>query len=395
MKFNNFTPFQLWLSFIRKLSSEVANPFTKNPVLPKKKKGIGEAARFIDYRRVKCVAGNGGNGMVSFLRGYGTPFGGPDGGNGGHGGHVLFEADSSTKDLYHIGNTVKARNGTIGMGKCCHGANAEHLHVKVPLNTLVKEAGSSKVLHELFRPGEIFIGARGGAGGHGNHFYLSNEVRKPMKAELGGRGEVVQYDLEMRVMATAGLVGFPNAGKSTLLRAVSRAKPKVAAYPFTTLVPHVGIVHYDDFEQVAIADIPGIIEGAHRNVGLGCSFLRHIQRCRCLFYVLDLSLGDLPDQLAALKTELQLYDEQVLDKDEEALMSKPSAIVINKSDLDPTLDEAAIASAFAPLPVFAVSAKMGRGLVPLLNFLRGQYDDYVEEQKARIAATEDDYVLKF
>lgn len=192
----------------------------------------------------------------------------------------------------------------------------------------------------------------------------------------------------MRVMATAGFVGFPNAGKSTLLRAISRAKPKVAAYPFTTLQPHVGMVNYDDYEQVAVADIPGLIEGAHKNVGLGFSFLKHIKRCHCFFYVLDYSLGELKRQLEALETELRLYDEE--------LMNKPSAIIINKMDLCNKADEVnGFSEIFPDKQVFPISAKKKDQLEPMLIHLRKKHDEYLAEQQLRLSEEADDFVLKF
>ncbi|KAE9546871.1 hypothetical protein FO519_009917, partial [Halicephalobus sp. NKZ332] len=189
----------------------------------------------------------------------------------------------------------------------------------------------------------------------------------------------------MRVMATAGFVGFPNAGKSSLLRAISRAKPRVAAYPFTTLQPHVGIVHYDDFEQVAVADIPGLIEGAHMNVGLGFSFLKHIQRCHCIFYVLDFSLDSFREQLESLRNELKLYDEE--------LLKKPSAVVVNKIDLseDPEGEERRMKELFPEFEVFLISAKRKERLEPMLVYLRQQYDEYLEQQKAKLASEADDF----
>ncbi|CAD5205389.1 unnamed protein product [Bursaphelenchus okinawaensis] len=349
----------------------------KTPTFPTKKRGTGEPFSFVDYRQVYCQAGNGGNGSVSFLREKYVEFGGPDGGNGGNGGHVLFKADDKTKDLSHI-TRCKAAVGENGQSKCCHGKNAPHLEVKVPLYTLVKHPETKKVMHELSEHGQIYLAARGGAGGHGNHYYLSNQVRKPLKAELGGVGEITQYILEMKVIATAGLIGYPNAGKSTLLRAMSRAKPKVAAYPFTTLKPHIGMVHYEDYEQVPVADIPGLIEDAHKNVGLGFEFLKHVTRCHSLFYVLDFTLGQWREQYESLRKEVELYEPE--------LAKKKRVVVVNKVDLaknDEDLDE--VRKDLKEKEIFFISAKHGHNLLALMTRLREEHDEYLkiraEEQK--------------
>lgn len=354
----------------------------KMPVLPKKARSSGEPRDFVDYKRVICKAGFGGHGLISFLREKNLEFGGADGGNGGNGGHVIFKADSKICDLSHVNFYIRAQNGIKGQGKCCHGKNGEHLYVPVPLNTLIKKPStdqfrpSKDVIWELTQEGEMFIAARGGAGGHGNAFYLSNMVRKPLKAEEGGLGEKIRYDIEMRVMATAGLVGFPNVGKSTLLRAISRAKPKVAAYPFTTLKPSVGMVQYADCFQLAVADIPGLVEGAHLNEGLGFSFLRHVVRCECVLFVLDHTQGNLVEQLTSLKSELALYDGELRDKE--------SAIVLNK--VDTAEDQAKMARSVAEMfpgeRVFIISGKYRSNLEPMLLYLRERQEQFLMQRKA-------------
>ncbi|CAD6197826.1 unnamed protein product [Caenorhabditis auriculariae] len=323
-----------------------------------------QASSFVDHRRVRCVAGSGGNGMVSFFRGYRKPFGGPDGGDGGNGGHVVFKAHKNTKDLGHLNSVIRAKDGEYGRTKSCHGKSADHKEVLVPVGTVFK--CDQKTVFEINRENEIFIAARGGVGGRGNEFYVSNEVRKPFKAEFGGQGEELVYDVEMRMMATAGLVGFPNAGKSSLLRAISRAKPKVAAYPFTTLRPHVGMVFYEDQQQISVADIPGLIVDAHKNRGLGVAFLKHIERCRFLWFVLDYSAGQLTEQYECLKHELEGY--------KPGLSERSSTIVVNKIDLAEQDKDENLQSLFPNLPLFSVSAMHGIGLDPLLVHLRDQYE---------------------
>uniref|UniRef100_A0A914X2Q8 MTG2 GTPase n=1 Tax=Plectus sambesii TaxID=2011161 RepID=A0A914X2Q8_9BILA len=327
------------------------------------------APTFVDFKRVTCLGGSGGNGMISFLRLYKNPFAGPDGGDGGHGGHVIFEADVHTRDLSRLHSRMRAESGEHGQSKCCSGKRAPHLSVKLPIGTVIRHSGAEEVLADLNKSKQIFLAARGGAGGHGNHYYLSNESRAPTKGEWGAAGEEVVYDLEMRLMAHAGLVGFPNAGKSTLLRAISRAKPKVASYPFTTLKPHIGMVHYDDYEQLAVADIPGLLVGAHENVGLGVSFLRHIERCMCLFYVLDSSLGNLSRQLNELRAELDGY--------KAGLSQRPCAVIVNKMDLPDA--EKTLADLSGDLPVFPISAKLRHGIEPLLIHLRQLYDRHLTD----------------
>ncbi|KAK6047312.1 Obg family GTPase CgtA [Cooperia oncophora] len=337
----------LWVACRKRLSSTVE--LLKKPILPKKARSDGKAGTFVDYRRVRCIGGNGGDGMVSFFRGYRKPFGGPDGGDGGNGGHVLFKASLHAKDLSHLRSIEKARNGEFGGSKSCHGKSADHLEIRVPIGTLFKNDGT--VVFELVNEGDIFVGARGGAGGHGNQFYVSNEVRKPYKAEIGGRGEEVVYDVEMRVIATAGPRRITKCWK---ILAASRDFTRQAESRFVS-------IHNTETTH-RMADIPGLIEGAHEDRGLGVSFLKHIERCRCLFYVLDITLGDLREQFDLLRAELEEY--------QSGLSDRPTAIVFNKIDLDPTQNNDSTRSLFPEYPSFFVSAKKGTGLEDLLIYLK-------------------------
>ena len=321
---------------------------------------------FLDYLRLTAYGGKGGDGEVAFLRLPKNPMGGPSGGDGGNGGHVILQACKTVKSLEGIPTVIHGQNGKRGRGKHMHGAHGEDKLIKVPVGTLVKENDVIKC--DLNEHDATFIAARGGAGGHGNHFFLTNTNRHPDIAEYGADGEVRRYELELRIMAHIGLVGFPNAGKSTLLRAISRARPKVASYPFTTLNPHVGIVHYDDYIQLAIADLPGLIPGAHENKGLGISFLRHIERCSGILYVIDLSTESPLDQLECLKYELEKY--------RKGLSERPHAIVANKCDLKQNVEEQLnIIKDNVKMPVFPISAKFGTNITSLLKYIRKLYDE--------------------
>lgn len=321
---------------------------------------------FLDYLRFTAIGGKGGDGEIGFLRLPKNPMGGPSGGDGGNGGHVILQACKTVKSLEGIPPVIIGEKGKRGRGKHMHGAHGEDKIIKVPLGTLIKE--KDKIISDLNEHDAKFIAARGGAGGHGNHFFLSNTNRHPDMAEYGADGEMRKYDLELKIMAHIGLVGFPNAGKSTLLRAVSRARPKVAAYPFTTLNPHIGIVQYDDYVQLAIADLPGLIPGAHENKGLGISFLKHIERCSGILYVIDLSTESPLDQLECLKYELEQY--------KKGLSQRPHAIVANKCDLGENIEEQLnILKDNVKMPLFPVSAKFGTNVTTLLKYIRKLYDE--------------------
>ncbi|XP_045456405.1 mitochondrial ribosome-associated GTPase 2 [Melitaea cinxia] len=321
---------------------------------------------YVDSCRVRAVAGNGGDGCISFLSAWCKDRAGPDGGDGGHGGHVIFQATHSKKSLNHCNTVIQAKPGDKGSSKDCNGKNAQHVVVQVPLGTIIKDS-AGRVVGDLQEEGMMFVAARGGAGGRGNKFFLTSTEQAPMIAEHGAEGESLQYTLEVRSMAHVGLIGFPNAGKSTLLRAVSRARPTVAPYPFTTLRPHIGMVPYDDYEQVAIADLPGLIPGSHKNYGLGIQFLQHAERCKGLIFLLDGS-DDPSEQYDILSYELSQYSK--------TLAERPKCIVINKIDLpEARLNYNEMRKS---MQVIGISAKTGLNLAEFLTVIRKMYDSDVQ-----------------
>ncbi|BFZ12987.1 hypothetical protein BsWGS_16026 [Bradybaena similaris] len=351
------------------------------PVKSKKFKGITyrKVRHFVDYMQLEVCGGKGGDGMLSFLSLPCTEYAGPDGGNGGNGGHVIFKAAVDAKSLAHLKPVEKAEDGVKGKTKCRDGKNAEHHILEVPLGTVVRSP-EGNILSSLDKAGDLFVAARGGAGGKGNHFFLSNENRAPSIAEIGAIGVSRLLHVELKTMAHAGLIGFPNAGKSSLLRAISRAQPAVSAYPFTTLNPHVGMVLYDDYEQLAVADIPGLIPGAHMNKGLGISFLRHIERCLCLVYVIDLSIDYPWEQLTHLRYELNQYQNGLADRPSLLLGNKidvPGAVV-KLQELKRVLGTENNAELKTCIPVLGVSAKKLLGIDEFLHYLRIMYDDNVK-----------------
>src|SRR5213596_2775679 len=334
---------------------------------------------FIDRIRVFAQAGNGGRGSVSFRREKFVPKGGPDGGDGGRGGDVILWADRHVDNLANLfyEPIVKAKSGGHGMGKKMAGRAGAEKIVKVPVGTVVWSADESKhgtsnlqsstpksdqsviePLVDLVRDRQEFVLCRGGAGGKGNVHFKSSRNRAPRQYTEGEEGEQGHFLLELRTIADAGLVGYPNAGKSTLLREISAARPKVAAYPFTTLRPIIGVVEFPDYCRATIADIPGLIEGAHRGLGLGHEFLRHITRCRILLFVVDIagSEGRNPiEDLANLRREIDLYDP--------ALSKRPWYIIANKMDLPAARRNLeALQNRFPTIQTAAVSAQTGEGM---------------------------------
>lgn len=326
---------------------------------------IFQERQFIDWKKVVLKAGDGGKGCFHFRRKKFEPKAGPDGGDGGHGGSIVLISDYSVKELAHLPKHIKAENGGAGRSEDCKGRNGSDRIFEVPLGTVVKEDG--QVIADMIAERQTFVAAHGGVGGFGNAHFKTALDRAPDMSTDGTPGEEKVVELELKTIADIGLVGFPNAGKSTLLRAISRAKPAVAAYPFTTINPFVGIMEFEDYSQIAVADIPGLISGAHLNKGLGHAFLRHIERCRCLLYVLDISEKDPLTTFACLREELELFKDR--------LSQRPGAIVANKIDLVEWDDEIQGNAETLSLPVIPVSAKNGTGIPELKAKVRKLFND--------------------
>ncbi|XP_060517212.1 mitochondrial ribosome-associated GTPase 2 [Cylas formicarius] len=339
------------------------------PVRSKKPTSAGNAVQnFADLKHVRVVGGSGGNGCISFLQLWCNENAGPDGGDGGNGGHVIFEASSHVRDLNQMPTVIAGDSGVKGTNKDCNGKNAQHKVVKVPVGTVVKNA-EGKVVCDLCKEGLMFIAARGGAGGKGNSFFVTDVEQAPKICEYGAEGENLQYTVEVKSIAHVGLIGLPNAGKSTLLRAISRARPKVAPYPFTTLKPHLGMVQYDDYEQIAVADLPGLVRDSHKNRGLGIQFLKHTERCAALLYVIDVSLPEPWRHLEILRFELAQFNE--------SFARKPQVVVANKMDLADAEENLPELRSRIDLPVVPISAKFGTNVRKLLEKMRAIYDDNV------------------
>lgn len=319
--------------------------------------------RFIDEARVLVRAGKGGDGAIAFLREKYRPFGGPSGGDGGRGGSVILLVDEGMSTLldFKYNPRLVARDGEPGRGKQQYGRNSDDLLVRVPPGTIAIDEESDEVAADLVLPGSRAVIAKGGEGGLGNMHFVSSTRRAPRIATPGKPGVQRRIRLELRLVAEAGLVGLPNAGKSTLLRSLTAARPKIASYPFTTLTPNLGRVFVSDEESFSVADIPGLIEGAHLGHGLGTRFLRHLSRTRILVYVLDAS-GKPADDFATVRGEIEAFDL--------ALLERPALVALNKMDLVETDEAQAIIAAVQTathLDVFPISAERRTGLEPLVE----------------------------
>ena len=281
--------------------------------------------KFLDEAKIYVRSGDGGNGCVSFRREKFIEYGGPNGGDGGKGGDVIAEAVEGLNTLidYRYQQHFYAKNGQAGMGKDRHGANGTDIVLKVPVGTQIYEEDGATLIADLTEPGELMVLLRGGNGGFGNAHFKSSTNRAPRHANPGQQGEEHTIRLRLKLIADAGIVGLPNAGKSTFLAAVSAAKPKIADYPFTTLTPQLGVVDVDGREFV-LADIPGLIEGAHEGIGLGDRFLGHVERCRVLLHLVDGTLGDAGEAYETVRAELSAYGHE--------LAEKPEIVVLNKAE---------------------------------------------------------------
>ncbi|MDR2688198.1 MAG: GTPase ObgE, partial [Azoarcus sp.] len=342
--------------------------------------------KFFDEARIEIVAGDGGNGAATFRREKYVPRGGPNGGDGGHGGSVYAQADRNLNTLidYRYTRSFRAGRGENGGSRDCYGKGGEDITLKFPVGTLIRDADSGELLADLDEDGKKVRLACGGRGGLGNLHFKSSTNRAPRKRTMGQEGERHNLYLELKVLADVGLLGLPNAGKSTFIRAVSKARPKVADYPFTTLAPNLGVVRTEESRSFVIADIPGLIEGAAEGAGLGHQFLRHLQRTHVLLHLVDLAPFDPEADPArdakAIIGELRKYDEE--------LYGKPRWLVLNKLDLIPEEERAGRIAAFldaygeADVRHFEISALKGEGTRALIHAIQ----DFLDGERARIDA---------
>ena len=319
---------------------------------------------FIDYVRIFCKSGDGGNGSMHLHRAKYVPKGGPDGGDGGRGGHIILRGNKQMWTLIHLKykKHIKAEDGGAGSGQLKHGKQGTDIVLQVPLGTVARDGETGEVLFEILEDGEEKILARGGRGGLGNNFFKTATNQTPRFAQPGEPGVEGWFVLELKVLADVGLVGFPNAGKSTLLSVVSAAKPKIADYAFTTLEPQLGIVNYYDDRSFVMADIPGIIEGAHEGKGLGLRFLRHIERNAMLLFMIPADSKDIAGEYRILQRELKLYNPELLDKQR--------VVAITKCDmLDDELRKEVRRHLPRKVPAVLISSLTGEGIPELKDVL--------------------------
>ncbi len=322
---------------------------------------------FIDTAEIYVKGGDGGNGCVAFRREKFVAKGGPNGGDGGHGGSVWAVADPSYNTLYHLRhqNHYRAERGEHGMGSNCHGKSGEDVEVRLPLGSVVTDRDSGERVADLVTAGERVLLVKGGNGGWGNQHFATPTRQAPRFAKPGLPGAERNLAIELKLLADVAIIGFPNAGKSTLISAISAAKPKIADYPFTTLVPHLGVVTSHDNRTLVVADVPGLIEGAHRGAGLGLQFLKHVERCRLLCHLVDASAaGDAEGDVATIERELAQFSADVARRPRMLVASKIDAV--SDPDRVPSIRRAAERRG---LPFFEVSAATHAGLPELVAHL--------------------------
>ena len=321
-------------------------------------------SNFIDYVKIFCSSGHGGSGSTHLYRAKYIPKGGPDGGDGGRGGHVILRANPQFWTLIHLKyrKVVRAENGAPGSGALCKGKQGTDIWLDVPVGTVVKDAETEEVLCELVEPGQEYILCRGGKGGLGNNNFKSATNQTPRYAQPGEEGQEGWFILELKLLADVGLVGFPNAGKSTLLASITSAKPKIANYAFTTLEPNLGIVKYYDDKSFVMADIPGIIEGAHEGKGIGLRFLRHIERNSVLLFMVSAEEDNINDSYKILLKELKMYNPELLAKDR--------VLAVTKCDLADDEMRARVKRHLPrTIPTVLISSVTGEGLPELKDLL--------------------------
>ncbi len=319
--------------------------------------------KFVDSAKISVQAGDGGRGCVSFRREKFVPKGGPDGGDGGRGGHVYLHANKQLATLldFKYKKSYAAERGAHGLGARKTGRDGADIVIGVPCGTVVRNAQTGEVMCDMTEDGQEVMIAKGGRGGWGNQHFATATRQAPRFAQPGEPGEAFELEMELKLMADVGLVGFPNAGKSTLISVLSAARPKIADYPFTTLVPNLGIVRYEEYKSFVMADIPGIIEGAAEGRGLGLQFLRHIERTRVLVIMVSSDSPDIAAEYATLLKELEKFEPTLLDK--------PRLAVITKTDIAP--EEFAVPELEPGTKVLAISSVAGKGLKPLKDQLWG------------------------
>jgi GTP-binding protein len=343
--------------------------------------------KFVDEVEITASSGKGGAGSVSFRREAMAPRGGPDGGDGGRGGHIYFRVNPQLNSLlgFRYKKKYAAANGQAGRGRNQTGADGQDLFLEVPLGTLVRDADSDEILFDLSQAGEhLFLS--GGRGGKGNWFFRTAVNQAPEKAQPGEAGQSRKIRLELKLLADVGVIGFPNAGKSTLISAISAARPKIADYPFTTLTPHLGVVSIDEERTMVVADIPGLVPGASSGVGLGIQFLKHIERTRVFIHLIDIQSAEGRDPIGdfeAINLELARYDELVEhDPDYRPLTERPQVVVLNKIDTVKSERWESVVSDFkgkgfdAPL---LISGAAQRGLRELIF----RVDEVLRQEKER------------